>query len=226
MIRTVPVSLLLATFLVSGVAEGAVKLSDLPSPRPHGWVTDLTGRIPPGALGEINRLGDEAKAQAKGEIAVAVVDDIDDANTRGFATRLFNRWGIGRRGINDGVLIFVSLDGHHAEIILGSGLDDPQRRRISEEIIQSRMAPLLREGNTPGALIAGMQGCAQRILDVQPAEDTSVSSMVTGLAATAIAFVLFLFFTRRAPAPWPDRSNPVRSARDDREEPSLLRRTG
>jgi hypothetical protein len=92
--------------------------------------------------------------------------------------------------------------------------------------VQSRMVPLLGEGDTPGALLAGMQGCAQRILNVQPAEDASGSSMATGLSATAVAFVLFLFFTRRAPAPWPDRSNPVRSARDDREERSLLSRSG
>jgi len=225
MVRLFPVSLLLAADLVGGAADGrAVKLSEIPSPRPNGWVTDLTGRIPPASLAEINRLGDEARDRGKGEIAVAVVDGIDDANTRGFATRLLHRWRI-----DNGVLILVSLDGHRAEIVLDGGIDDPRRRRISEEIVQWRMAPLLRKGDAPGALVAGAQGCAQRLLDVQPApdaEETSVSSMVTGLSATAVAFVLFLFFTRRAPAPWPDRSNPVRSALDDEEERPLLRRTG
>jgi uncharacterized membrane protein YgcG len=236
MLRSVPISLLLTAVLVGGAAEGrAVKMSDIPSPRPDGWVTDLTGRIPPDTLGKINRLGNEIKAQTKSEIAVAVVDDVNDVNTRGFATRLFHRWGIGRRGSDDGVLIFISLDGHRAEIILGSGIDAPGRRRISEEILRTEIAPLLREGDAAGALLAGMQGCARRVLEIQaaaPAASASVSSVVTGFLAVLAAFCLFLFFTRRAPAPWPGHAGPVRSARDDGnegdggEEPSLLQRTG
>ena len=247
MIRTFQVSVLLVAFLASGAVEGAaVKLSGIPSPRPNGWVTDLTGRLSPGALENLNRLGDEVKARTRGEIAVAVVDDIDDVNTRGFATRLFNRWGIGRRGIDDGVLIFVSLDDRRAEIILGSGIDDPQRRRASEEIMQSEMVPRFRQGDPAGALLAGAQECAQRLLGVPraaaatlstaqptaaepvmilpPREEPAapgqlppapVSSVVTGLLAIVIAFGFFLHFTRRAPTPWPDRSHPVRSARED-----------
>lgn len=238
MVRTIRVISLLVAFLVGGTADvRAVNLSDIPNPRPNGWAVDLTGRIPPDTLGEINRLGDEVKAR-RGEIAVAVVDRIAEVNTRGFATRLFNRWGIGRQGINDGVLIFVSLDDHRAEIILGSGIDDPQRRRTSEEILRSEMVPRFRQGDPAGALLAGTQECARRILDVrlaaqkpailppvqaEPAASglfgsAPVSSTVTGLFAVLIAFGLFLHFTRRAPARWPDRSSPVRSARRSQDD--------
>lgn len=156
--------------LLAGAAADApaVRLSEIPSPRPAGWSVDLTGQISSETLAEINRLGDAVKAKTGSEIAVVVVGTVGTVNTRGFATRLFNHWGIGRKEVNDGVLIFAALDDHQAEIVLGSGIDDPARRGISEEIMQGTMVPRFKTGDPGGAVLAGAQACAERILDLSP----------------------------------------------------------
>src|SRR5437868_7760085 len=80
----------------------AVTPSDIPSPRPDGWSVDLTGRVPAATLREIDRLGNEVKGKTGAEIAVVVIASTAGADPRDFATRLFNTWGVGRSGHDDG----------------------------------------------------------------------------------------------------------------------------
>ena len=174
MTRTLVVSLLVALLAGAAADTPAVPLSEIPSPRPDGWSVDLTGQIPADTLAQINRIGDDVKAKTGSEIAVVVVGTVGTVNTRGFATRLANHWGIGRKDVNDGLLIFVALDDHQAEIVLGSGIDDSARRGISEEIMQGTMVPRFKAGDPGGAVLAGAQACAERILGLSP-EPVSVA---------------------------------------------------
>jgi uncharacterized membrane protein YgcG len=69
----------LLMFLFAAAPVRAITVEEIPSPRPAGWSVDLTGRISPTALFEINRLGDEVKAKTGAEIAVVVVGSVDGA---------------------------------------------------------------------------------------------------------------------------------------------------
>ncbi|PYQ60772.1 MAG: hypothetical protein DMF53_16435, partial [Acidobacteria bacterium] len=91
--------LLFAVLVVSAAAmAGAATLEQIPSPRPTAWVTDLTGTLPLQTVAELNRVGDQVKAQTGVEMAVVVVGAADGAPARDFAARLFKAWGIGERG--------------------------------------------------------------------------------------------------------------------------------
>jgi uncharacterized protein len=149
--------------LTVGAAQ-AVTVEQIPSPRPAGWVVDLTGTLPSQTVADLNRLGDDVKARTGAELAVVVIPTTGGAEHRDFATRLFNLWGIGERGKDNGVLVFAALDDRAAEIILGNGVDDDARVRASEAIMQEVMVPRFREGDAAGALWHGARACADRIL--------------------------------------------------------------
>lgn len=122
---------LIAWFLLTGsvLPAQAVTVEQIPNPRPDGWSMDLTGTLPAETVAELNRLGDEVKAQTGAEIAVVVVGTIDGADPRQFATGLFNAWGIGEAEKKNGLLVFAALDDRAAEIILGDGISDDARQR-------------------------------------------------------------------------------------------------
>jgi uncharacterized protein len=121
------------------------------------------------------------------------VDSLQGAASRDFAVRLFNTWGIGDPARNNGVLIFAALDDHKAEVVLGSGIDNAQTRRTSDEIMQSEMVPRFRAGDPAAAVLAGAREHARRILDVQVASDAP--------EATPAAPVAPQPFVPPAPAP-------------------------
>ena len=150
------------------VPAGAVTLEQIPDPRPSGWTVDLTGSLTPETIQALNRLGDDVKARTGGEMMVVVVGTIDGADPHDFATRLGNAWVIGDRDADNGLLLFAALDDRAAEIALGNGIDRPETRQASEEIMQGEMVPRFREGDASGALLHGARAAASRIFHAAP----------------------------------------------------------
>lgn len=166
------VTLLWIALSLAASVAGAVTVEQIPSPRPSGWTVDLTGSLPASTVAELNRLGDDVKARTGAELAVVVVGSTDGAGHRDFATRLFNRWGIGERGKDNGLLVFAALDDRAAEIVLGNGIDGDGNVRESEAIMQGVMVPRFRQGDPAGAVLQGAQACARRILDAGPVAES------------------------------------------------------
>lgn len=146
------------------VPAAAVTVSEIPTPRPGGWVVDLTGTLPPAALEELNRIGDRVDRELGAEIAVVVVSSTSGAPSRAFAVELFNRWGIGDAGADNGLLVFVAIDDRVAEIVLGDGIDSAEDQRASEEIMDRTMVPRFRQGEPARAIVDGARESAERIL--------------------------------------------------------------
>jgi uncharacterized protein len=101
-------------------------------------------------LRALDRLGDEARAQIGAELAAVVIGSTDGVPHRQFATDLANRWGIGDRYRDNGVLILAALDDRAAEIVHGEGIDDDVRVTITLEIMHGEMVPRFRAGD-PGS---------------------------------------------------------------------------
>src|SRR5436305_12082745 len=171
--------LLFAVLVVSAAAmAGAATLEQIPSPRPTAWVTDLTGTLPLQTVAELNRVGDQVKAQTGVEMAVVVVGAADGAPARDFAARLFKAWGIGERG--RGLLVFVTLGDLKTEIVLGDGLRDAARTREGEAVVRGEMMPRFRNGDAAGAVLLGTAACARRLLGARvtvasPAADPALA---------------------------------------------------
>ncbi len=156
-------------------AAHAVATADVPSPRPVGWSVDLTGRVPKATLAEIDRLGNEVKAKSGEELMVVVVGTTGDVPSHAFATDLFNRWHIGREP-GKGVLVFVALDDHQLEIVVGRGLTSPSLQEATATILKRDMVPALRQGDPGGAVLAGARSSARDLLGVAPGSATALAA--------------------------------------------------
>lgn len=164
---------------------GAVSVESIPTPRPQGWTVDLTGSLTPEDIQALNELCEEVNRKTGAEMAIVAVGTVDGAEPRDFATRLFNHWGIGQQGADNGILLFAALDDRASEIVLGMGIDTPELRRVSEEIMGGEMVPLFRAGNVAGALHRGADASARRILGASLAGSTTVPVTRAPVPATA-----------------------------------------
>jgi uncharacterized protein len=140
----------------------------IPNPRPSGWATDLTGRLSDETIEQINAIGEDVSRDLGSQLAVVAIRSTDGRAPRAFATELFNRWGIGRRDEDDGLLILVALEDRKAEIVLGDGIDDPDRVAASRRIMDGTMLPLFRSGDPEQAVLRGARRCAVEILGLEP----------------------------------------------------------
>ena len=162
--------------------KSSYSIHEIPSPRPNGWITDLTGTVSPEAVEHINMVCQEINDRLKREIAVVVVPSIGVKSEPGpnnphrkYATDLFNSWGVGKPGFlgmssvygDNGVLLFVAIDDKASEIVLGDGIDQDEEVRVADQINQNVIVKNFRDYDDPNsALYEGTRAIATRIFSV------------------------------------------------------------
>src|SRR5262245_34317171 len=154
--------------LLAALPAHAVRVEEVPSPRPASWAVDLTGTLSSETLQALDRLGELVQQQSGAGLAVAVVPSTEGVPHRQFATDLANRWGIGDREKDNGVLVFAALDDRAAEIVLGDGIDNALEVTAAQEVMNTVMVPRFRNGDPAGAIYFGAVGAASRVLGVTP----------------------------------------------------------
>ncbi len=159
---------LLVTIAMLGLASTswARPSQSLSDPRPRGWVLDTTGTLSAAARDRLEEIASTVRSSGRGEVMVVVTDSVDGEVPRTYATRLFNAWKIGSAQKNDGVLVFAALSDRKSEIVLGNGVSSSAQVKESESIMQGAMLPHFKDNDPNGAMVAGAEGCAARILGV------------------------------------------------------------
>ncbi len=149
-----------AVLLYLVVSTGALAApSDLTPPPPGEWVLDTTGSLNEATVARINRLATQVNASGHGQLGVAVVNTTSGQNARQFATQLFNHWGVGHRGLDDGVLLFAALKDRRAEIILGR--KSPITSAQTDEVMQADVVPAFKRQDPNAAMADGAQALAE-----------------------------------------------------------------
>lgn len=72
----------------------------------------------------------------------------------GFATGLFNEWGVGASNRNDGMLVLISKDSHDIRIELGDGFDSGYSTAAAR-IIEETFVPAFRGGRYQAGIESG-----------------------------------------------------------------------
>ena len=166
--------LLLAAVGVYSAAARAERVEDLP--KPTDYVSDFAHVLSPEAIARIDRLCAQLDhSQANAQVAVVTIRTLDGADPADFANALEDKWKMGRKGSDRGVLIFLAVDDHKRRIEVGYGLEgilpDGKVGDIGRE-----MVPALRANDFDGAVTLAVGQVAQVIaadakvsLDDEPA---------------------------------------------------------
>jgi uncharacterized protein len=149
-----------ALWFLAATAGAALDPASIPSPRPQGWVVDQARLLSAEDIAALNALGDAVRQRDGAEMAIVTVGSTGGAEPRAFATTLFNRWEIGDRVRNNGLLLFVAIGDRSAEIVLGDGIDSDAGVARSDRIMQEVIVPRFRRGDNAGAIVAGARACA------------------------------------------------------------------
>lgn len=148
----------LALFLVLLTMPVQLALAQLvPIPPLTGPVTDLVGILVPEVRGQLEQELWALRKEKGSEIAVLIVRSTRPEEIEQFSFRVADSWKLGRKGIDDGVLLLVAVTDRTVRIEVGRGLEgdipDVKAFRIIEEII----IPRFKQGDLPGGIQAGVR---------------------------------------------------------------------
>jgi uncharacterized protein len=155
--------------LVAGVAwaaalGGAVARAETPIPdAPAHWVTDRAAFLSPQATDQLDAQLGAYAAQTGHQLLVYIDHTTGGDPIEDWGARAFQRWRVGRKGIDDGVVLFIFSDDHHLRIEVGYGLEGVVPDAVASRIINERMVPQIRAGDRDGAVRAGVDALTAAI---------------------------------------------------------------
>jgi uncharacterized protein len=80
-----------------------------------------------------------------GQLAIVIMKSLDGYPVEDFATRLFEKWGIGTREKKNGLLVLISMEDRKTRIEVGYGLEGVVTDLVSKRVLEEDIKPLFRE---------------------------------------------------------------------------------
>ena len=119
---------------------------------PNGPVNDFANVIDPATRAALLEQVRRVEHDTSAEIAVATVTSLDGHSIEDYANRLFHEWGIGQKGVDNGVLVLVVPSERRVRIEVGYGLEPILPDGLAGEIIRRQMTPRFRDGDYSGGI--------------------------------------------------------------------------
>jgi uncharacterized protein len=136
--------LLLASF--SGAAETPIP------PVPDRWVTDTAGFLSAAARQDLDSRLAEFERSTGHQLIVYIGRTTGDAPIEDWGVRAFESWRVGRKGIDDGLVLYLMADDRRMRIEVGYGLEGTVTDAVAARIINEVMTPRLQAGDGDGAV--------------------------------------------------------------------------
>ena len=150
-------------------------------PNPHALDTTNFVGNPDGILNsqtvsQINHILQSLHSDTKAEVAVVLVNSIGHNDIKNFAVKLFEKWGIGKKGLDNGLLILFVLDQRKITFETGYGLEGILPDAICKRIQMQAMLPEFKNGNYNAGMLAGIEQVVS-IIRKEPVPEQKKESM-------------------------------------------------
>lgn len=132
--------LLLHCFLLT--SAGAQKF-----PEPKGAINDYAGVITPQYERSMDLLTREVLQKTETAVVVVTLKNIQGNDPADYANRLYEAWGIGKKGQDKGVLILLAFEERQVRIETGYGVEGILPDGLVGEILDTYVVPYLKKGN-------------------------------------------------------------------------------
>lgn len=119
-------------------------------------VTDLTGTLSGGAVTRIEAKLADLEAKKGSQIAVLIVPTTQPEEIEQFGIRVEDTWKLGRKGVDDGVILIVAKNDRRVRIEVGRGLEGALPDAVANRIITETITPHFKLGDYDGGVEAGV----------------------------------------------------------------------
>jgi uncharacterized protein len=189
--------------LVAGVASA----QDFPTYQ--GFVNDNDGVLSSSAKSKLQAQLEKLESDTSAEVAVVTIKSLQSDSVDDYAVRLFEKWGIGKKGKDNGVLFLVAMDDRKMRIEVGYGLEsiitDGRAGRIRDEDV----IPRFKQNDYEGGIVAGVDAIERYVRSgtpPAPLEENPVKSLLGNwfvvMIVLGVITIYMLGFMARSKSIW------------------------
>ncbi|MBI2095053.1 MAG: TPM domain-containing protein [Candidatus Omnitrophica bacterium] len=114
--------------------------------RPEARVNDYAGLLSAAARAEVEDTLAEFEKSTSNQAVVAIFPGLEGQSLEDFSIRLADRWKIGDRKKDNGVILLIFKEDRRVRIEVGYGLEGALPDALAHRIIQNEIVPAFREG--------------------------------------------------------------------------------
>jgi len=149
---------LLLLALAAGVQAQAGAGAEAPIPAPpQRWLTDAANFLSPATATELDSRLEAYERSSGHQVIVYIGDTTGVVPIEDWALKAFEAWRVGRKGLDDGLALFVMAADKRVRIEVGYGLEGQVTDATAGRIINDEMVPRLQGGDNDGAVRAAVE---------------------------------------------------------------------
>ena len=198
-----PAALLL--LLAAAFGAGAVLAQEmtLPPTEDGRYVYDFAEIWTPTTEARAQGVAEAVRARTQAEMAIVSWPsedfDVSTETAREDAITIINTWGVGRAGVDDGLVVLFDMDNgsaNHGQIYLyaGRGFEELYLNRDEiSAVVNEAMLPQARDGDIDGALLAGLARVDHAAQPGGNPDRAGQALFLLILGAIVLGFGLFVF---------------------------------
>lgn len=156
-------------------------------------VTDTAGVLSRQVVEGLGQALHNVKKQTGNEISVLIVKSLDDESISSYSLKVADKWKLGSKEKDNGVLFLVAIDNRKMRIEVGQGLEGDLPDVVAGRIIRS-VRPYFKKGDYKSGIIYGVSQIVQKTggkLTGAPRSNRQRRSSGSGSIITIIIFIIF-----------------------------------
>lgn len=131
-------------------------------------MTDTVGFLSPETRTALERHLEASARSSGNQVLVWIGDSSGDTPVEDWTVRAFERWRVGQKGLDNGLVLFVFAGDRTVRVEVGYGLEDRVPDVVASRVIREVMVPRIQAGDRDGAVTAGV-GALLEAIGVPPA---------------------------------------------------------
>lgn len=175
--------------------------ADVAVPPLKARVTDLTGTFQPSQRAALEQTLQTFEERKGSQIAVLIVPTTQPETIEQYAIRVAESWKLGRKGVDDGVLLLIAKDDRKLRIEVGYGLEGAIPDAVAKRIISEIISPRFKKGDFYGGISAGVERLI-KVIEGEPLprkkKTRSRYDFSSGSDLMGLAFVIAVIGVMRA----------------------------
>jgi len=125
-------------------------------PQYQGYVTDPGGMLTAAQSQVLSAYSKQLEQKTGAQVATVILPEVgEDWTVDDYANQLFEAWGIGQKGKDNGVLFLVAVKERKMRIEVGYGLEHVIPDGKAGEILDTAVLPHFKSGNMYQGVLAG-----------------------------------------------------------------------
>ncbi len=170
--------------------------AEIAVPALSGRVIDQTKTLTSEQLRTLDQKLREIEARKGSQVAVLMVPTTKPEEIEQYAIRVADKWKLGRKKVDDGVILLIAKNDRAVRIEVGYGLEGALTDAMSKRIIDGAIIPRFKQQDFYGGILAGVDQIGRvidgEILPVPVPARQLVADQEGTLSSLSVLFVIAL----------------------------------